>query len=241
MLQGMGFTTSNLAELTKAVGEETLAGRTGGAVSLAVGMAQIFSGIPGMSGLMSYWYHFVIMFEALFILTTLDAGTRVARFLVQETIGLAYKPFAKTDSILGAIVASALVVFSWGYFIWTGSIATIWPLFGMANQMLACLALCVATTMLINAGRAKYAWVTGTPMVFIAIIEMVAGYQNITLNYLPMTNDPKTSFNGYLNTLIVAALMIGLVIVIIGSVRKWYQVLVKHELHPSPASSEFVG
>ncbi len=240
-LQAMGFSASNLIELTKAVGEETLAGRTGGAVSLAVGMAQIFSGIPGMSGLMSYWYHFVIMFEALFILTTLDAGTRVARFLVQETIGLAYKPFAKTDSILGAVVASAIVVFSWGYFIWTGSISTIWPLFGMANQMLACLALCVATTMLINAGRAKYAWVTGTPMVFIAIIEMVAGYQNITLNYLPMTNDPKTSFNGYLNTLIVAALMVGLVIVIIGSARKWYQVLVKNELHPSPAASEFVG
>ena len=192
-LQAMGFSASNLVELTKAVGEETLAGRTGGAVSLAVGMAQIFSGIPGMSGLMSYWYHFVIMFEALFILTTLDAGTRVARFLVQETIGLAYKPFAKTDSIFGAIVASALVVFSWAYFIWTGSIQTIWPLFGMANQMLACLALCVATTMLINAGKAKYAWVTGMPMVFVAIIEMTAGYQNIAINYWPMTNDPKTS------------------------------------------------
>ncbi len=236
-LQAMGFSASNLVKLTKAVGEETLAGRTGGAVSLAVGMAQIFSGIPGMSGLMSYWYHFVIMFEALFILTTLDAGTRVARFLVQETIGLAYKPFAKTDSIFGAIVASALVVFSWAYFIWTGSIQTIWPLFGMANQMLACLALCVATTMLINADKAKYAWVTGMPMVFIAIIEMTAGYQNIAINYWPMTNDPKTSFNGYLNTLIVASLMIGLVIVMIGSARKWYQVLVKHELHATPAAS----
>ena len=230
-LQAMGFSASNLAELTKAVGEETLAGRTGGAVSLAVGMAQIFSGIPGMSGLMSYWYHFVIMFEALFILTTLDAGTRVARFLVQETIGLAYKPFARTDSIFGAVVASALVVFSWGYFIWTGSIQTIWPLFGMANQMLACVALCVATTMLINAGRAKYAWVTGMPMVFIAVIEMVAGYQNIAINYWPMTNDPKTSFNGYLNTLIVASLMIGLVIVMIGSARKWYRVLILNEPH----------
>ena len=236
-LQAMGFSASNLVELTKAVGEESLAGRTGGAVSLAVGMAQIFSGIPGMSGLMSYWYHFVIMFEALFILTTLDAGTRVARFLVQETIGLAYKPFAKTDSVFGAIVASALVVFSWAYFIWTGSIQTIWPLFGMANQMLACLALCVATTMLINAGKAKYAWVTGMPMFFIAIIEMTAGYQNIAINYWPMTNDPKTSFNGYLNTLIVAALMIGLVIVMIGSARKWYQVLVKNELHATPAAA----
>ncbi len=239
-LQGMGFTASNLVELTKAVGEETLAGRTGGAVSLAVGMAQIFSGIPGMSGLMSYWYHFVIMFEALFILTTLDAGTRVARFLIQETIGLAYKPFGKTDSVVGAVVASVIAVFSWAYFIWTGSIQTIWPLFGMANQMLACVALCVATTMLINSDRAKYAWVTGVPMAFVAVIEMTAGYQNIAINYWPMTNDPATSFNGYLNTLIVAALMIGLTIVILGSARKWYRVLVKQEPHSSPMAAETV-
>ncbi len=237
-LQGMGFSTSNLIELTKAVGEETLAGRTGGAVSLAVGMAQIFSGIPGMSGLMSYWYHFVIMFEALFILTTLDAGTRVARFLIQETIGLAYKPFGKTDSMVGAVTASVIAVFAWAYFIWTGSIQTIWPLFGMANQMLACVALCVATTMLINANKAKYAWVTGVPMAFIAVIEMTAGYQNIAINYWPMTSDPATSFNGYLNTLIVAALMIGLAIVIVGSTRKWYRVLVKQEPHSSPMAAE---
>ncbi len=239
-LQGMGFTTSNLIELTKAVGEETLAGRTGGAVSLAVGMAQIFSGIPGMSGLMSYWYHFVIMFEALFILTTLDAGTRVARFLIQETIGLAYKPFGKTDSMVGAVVASLIAVFAWAYFIWTGSIQTIWPLFGMANQMLACVALCVATTMFVNANKAKYAWVTGVPLAFIAVIEMTAGYQNIAINYWPMTNDPATSFNGYLNTLIVAALMIGLTIVILGSARKWYRVLVKQEPHSSPMAAEAV-
>lgn len=233
-LQGMGFSASNLVELTKAVGEETLAGRTGGAVSLAVGMAQIFSGIPGMSGLMSYWYHFVIMFEALFILTTLDAGTRVARFLIQETIGLAYKPFGKTDSVAGAILASVIAVFAWAYFIWTGSIQTIWPLFGMANQMLACVALCVATTMLINSNKAKYAWVTAVPMAFIAVIEMTAGYQNIAINYWPMTQNPATSFNGYLNTLIVAALMIGLTIVMVGSARKWYRVLVKQEPHSSP-------
>jgi carbon starvation protein len=239
-LQSMGFTVSNLAALTTAVGEETLAGRTGGAVSLAVGMAQIFSGIPGMSGLMSYWYHFVIMFEALFILTTLDAGTRVARFLIQETIGLAYKPFGKTDSVVGAVVASVIAVFAWAYFIWTGSIQTIWPLFGMANQMLACVALCVATTMLINSNKAKYAWVTAMPMAFVAVIEMTAGYQNIAINYWPMTNDPKTSFNGYLNTLIVAALMIGLTIVILGSARKWYRVLVKQEPHSSPMAEAAV-
>ncbi|MBL8207185.1 MAG: carbon starvation protein A [Blastocatellia bacterium] len=239
-LQGMGFSASNLVELTKAVGEETLAGRTGGAVSLAVGMAQIFSGIPGMSGLMSYWYHFVIMFEALFILTTLDAGTRVARFLIQETIGLAYKPLGKTDSVAGAILASVIAVFAWAYFIWTGSIQTIWPLFGMANQMLACVALCVATTMLINSNKAKYAWVTAVPMAFIAVIEMTAGYQNIAINYWPMTQNPATSFNGYLNTLIVAALMTGLTIVIVGSARKWYRVLVKQEPHSSPMAEAAV-
>ena len=237
-LQSMGFTVSNLAALTTAVGEETLAGRTGGAVSLAVGMAQIFSGIPGMSGLMSYWYHFVIMFEALFILTTLDAGTRVARFLIQETMGLAYKPLGKTDSVAGAILASVIAVFAWAYFIWTGSIQTIWPLFGMANQMLACVALCVATTMLINSNKAKYAWVTAVPMAFIAVIEMTAGYQNIAINYWPMTQNPETSFNGYLNTLIVAALMTGLTIVIVGSARKWYRVLVKQEPHSSPMAAE---
>ncbi|HEX4949322.1 MAG TPA: carbon starvation CstA 5TM domain-containing protein, partial [Blastocatellia bacterium] len=191
-------------------------------------------GIPGMSGLMSYWYHFVIMFEALFILTTLDAGTRVARFLIQETMGLAYKPLGKTDSVAGAILASVIAVFAWAYFIWTGSIQTIWPLFGMANQMLACVALCVATTMLINSNKAKYAWVTAVPMAFIVVIEMTAGYQNIAINYWPMTQNPATSFNGYLNTLIVAALMTGLTIVIVGSARKWYRVLVKQEPHSSP-------
>jgi carbon starvation protein len=239
-LQSMGFTVSNLAALTTAVGEETLAGRTGGAVSLAVGMAQIFSGIPGMSGLMSYWYHFVIMFEALFILTTLDAGTRVARFLIQETMGLAYKPLGKTDSVAGAILASVIAVFAWAYFIWTGSIQTIWPLFGMANQMLACVALCVATTMLINSNKAKYVWVTAVPMAFIAVIEMAAGYQNIAINYWPMTSNPATSFNGYLNTLIVAALMTGLTIVMVGSARKWYRVLVKQEPHSSPMAEAAV-
>ncbi|MBS1806738.1 MAG: carbon starvation protein A, partial [Acidobacteria bacterium] len=191
-------------------------------------------------GLMSYWYHFVIMFEALFILTTLDAGTRVARFLIQETIGLAYKPFGKTDSVAGAVIASVIAVFAWAYFIWTGSIQTIWPLFGMANQMLACVALCVATTMLVNSNKAKYAWVTAVPMAFIAVIEMTAGYQNIAINYWPMTNNPATSFNGYLNTLIVAALMVGLVIVIVGSARKCYRVLVKQEPHSSPMAAEAV-
>jgi carbon starvation protein len=226
-LRAMGFDQSNLEALTRAVGEERLAGRTGGAVSLAVGMAQIFSSIPGMSGLMSYWYHFAIMFEALFILTTVDAGTRVARFMMQETLGVVHKKFAQTDWLPGAVLASVLAVAPWTYLILTGSIATIWPLFGMANQMLACVALCVGTTFLANNGKARYLWVTVLPLAFITVIELTAGYQNVVYNYLPKKL--------YLNTGITIALMIGLVIVIIGSAWKWYRVVIKGEPHkPQP-------
>jgi carbon starvation protein len=228
-LRSMGFVESNLEALTQAVGEERLAGRTGGAVSLAVGMAQIFSAIPGMQSLMSYWYHFAIMFEALFILTTVDTGTRVARFLMQETVGTVWKPFARADWLPGAIIAGVLAVVPWTYLIWTGSIATIWPLFGMANQMLACVALCVGTTFIINSGRARYAWVTILPLSFISVIELVAGYQNIFNNYLPK--------GLYLNTGITAALMVGLVIVIVGSAMKWHRVVVKGIPH-QPAMSQ---
>jgi carbon starvation protein len=222
-LRSMGFTESNLESLTREVGEATLAGRTGGAVSLAVGMAQIFSRIPLMQGLMSYWYHFAIMFEALFILTTVDAGTRVARFMMQETLGTVSKKFAQTDWLPGVIIASVLAVVPWTYLILTGSIATIWPLFGMANQMLACVALCVGTTFIVNSGRARYAWVTVTPLAFISVIELVAAYQNVTGNYLPKKL--------YLNTGITVSLMVGLVIVIIGSATKWYRVAIKGEPH----------
>jgi carbon starvation protein len=237
VLRSMGFTESNLAALTQAVGEENLAGRTGGAVSLAVGMAQIFTAIPGMSGLMSYWYHFAIMFEALFILTTVDTGTRVARFMMQETLGTVYKPFAKTDWLPGAIIASLIAVFSWGYLIWYGTISAIWPLFGMANQMLACIALCVGTTVIIKAGKTRYAWVTIAPLAFVSVIEMVAGYQNITGNYWPLTANPATSFSGYLYTIITAFLMFGLTVVIVGSVRKWYRLAIKGEPQ-KPAMAE---
>jgi carbon starvation protein len=222
-LRSMGFVESNLAALTQAVGEDRLAGRVGGAVSLAVGMAQIFSAIPGMRGLMSYWYHFAIMFEALFILTTVDTGTRVARFLMQETVGLVWKPFARTDWLPGAVIASFLAVMPWTYLIWTGSIDMIWPLFGMANQMLACVALCVGTTFIINSGRARYSWVTILPLSFVSVIEMTAGYQNIFNNYLPKER--------YLHAGITVCLMAGLVIVIIGSARKWYRVGIKGEPH----------
>ena len=139
----LGMTPQNLEFLSREVGE-SIAGRPGGAVSLAVGFAQIFSGIPGMAGLMSYWYHFAIMFEALFILTTIDTGTRVARFLVQEFGGRAWKRFEITNWLPGTLISTGLVVMAWAYFIWTGSISTIWPMFGTANQLLAGVALAVA-------------------------------------------------------------------------------------------------
>src|SRR5205823_14438597 len=145
----LGMATANLPQLQAEVGE-VVAGRPGGAVSLAVGMAQIFSGLPGMRGLMAYWYHFAIMFEAVFILTTIDSGTRIGRFLLQEFLGRAWKPFARTQWLPGALVSTALIVMGWAYFIWTGNISTIWPMFGVANQLLAAVALAVGTAIILN-------------------------------------------------------------------------------------------
>ncbi|MFI5460955.1 MAG: carbon starvation protein A, partial [Isosphaerales bacterium] len=149
--------------------QESLHGRTGGAVTLAVGMARIFSeALPGMNWLLKYWYHFAIMFEALFILTTIDAGTRIARFLVQEFLGKIWKPLGDLNWLPASLLATGLVVFGWGYFIYTGSVETIWPMFGMANQLLAVMALAVVTTVLVNSGRARVAPVTLLPMLFVA-------------------------------------------------------------------------
>ncbi len=157
-----------LEELTQQTGEKNLRGRTGGAVTLAVGIAQIFSALPKMGGLMKYWYHFAIMFEALFILTTIDTGTRVARFMLGEFLGRFDKRLERPDWVPGAVITSALIVIGWTYFIRTGSVSTIWPMFGIANQLLAAIALCVGTTVIMNSGRAKYAWVTITPLAFVA-------------------------------------------------------------------------
>ncbi|HJT23536.1 MAG TPA: carbon starvation protein A, partial [bacterium] len=175
----LGLTPVNLAQLSQTVGEN-LAGRPGGAVSLAVGFAQIFAGLPYLESLMAYFYHFMIMFEALFILTTIDAGTRVARFLVQEFFGKFWKPMERTDWIPGTILSTGLVVAFWAYLIFAGSVSTIWPMFGTANQLLAAVALAVATSAIINSGRAKYAWVTFIPMLFVAVTTLSACWLNIT-------------------------------------------------------------
>lgn len=224
----LGMEVSNLPMLEAQVGE-SVEGRTGGAVSLAIGIAQIFTALPGMSGLMSYWYHFAIMFEALFILTTIDTGTRVARFLVQESFGKIYKPLEKTDWMPGTIIASLLVVLAWGYFIYTGSISTIWPMFGVANQLLAGIALCVGTTVIIGMGRAKYAWVTIVPLAFVATTTLTAGWKNITDNFIPLAQK-GAAFQGYLNATLTAIMMICVGVILVNSVWKWTRALPQKEV-----------
>ena len=220
----MGLTPVHLADLSRQVGEN-VAGRPGGAVSLAVGFAQIFSGLPGMRALMSYWYHFAIMFEALFILTTIDTGTRVARFLFQEFGGRLYKPMERTDWIPGTLLSTGLVVFFWGYFIWTGNISTIWPMFGTANQLLAGVALAVANAALINAGKARYMWVTLVPLAFVAVTTLYAGWSNIFGNFLPLARTPGKAVLGYINTVLSAVIMLCAVVVLAESLRRSYRVL----------------
>ncbi|MBI5561567.1 MAG: carbon starvation protein A [Deltaproteobacteria bacterium] len=175
-LGAMGFPPGRIAELSAMVGAD-VAGRPGGAVSLAVGMASIFSGLPGMRGLMPYWYNFALMFEALFILTTVDTGTRVARFILQEFGGRVYGPLGRTDWMPGAAVTSGMAVLAWGYLVNSGSISTIWPMFGVANQLLAAIALCVGTTILIKAGKARYVWVTLVPMCFMFVMTITASWK----------------------------------------------------------------
>ena len=222
----LGIPAVNLPALESAVGE-TVAGRPGGAVSLAVGIAQIFTGLPGMRGLMDYWYHFAIMFEALFILTTIDTGTRVARFLVQEFLGQFYKPMARQEWIPGSIISTLLVVVAWAYFIWTGSISTIWPMFGIANQLLAALALAVATTIIINTGKAKYMWVTVLPLAFVSITTLTAGVLSVRNNFWPMAIGPDVTrnFQGWINTSLTIIMMICVVVILANALWKWTRVL----------------
>ena len=222
-LQAMGFTESNITQLSVEVGEK-IVGRTGGAVSLGVGMAYIFSSIPGMKHLMSYWYHFAIMFEALFILTTIDAGTRIGRFLLQDAIGKIYKPFQKTSWLPGNLIASALVVFAWGYFIYTGTVSTIWPMFGTANQLLATIALAIGTSFIINRGRAKYAWVTILPMTFVGITTLTAGFLNMKNIYLPQMQNPATMVPGLINLILTFSIIICVIIILSNAIPKWVKV-----------------
>ena len=219
-LYEMGFTESNLDQLSASVGEE-IAGRTGGAVSLGVGMAYIFSSIPGMKHLMSYWYHFAIMFEALFILTTIDAGTRIGRFILQETLGKVYKPFQKSNWLPGNLITSGMIVFAWAYFIYTGTVATIWPMFGTANQLLATIALAIGTSFIINRGRAKYAWVTILPMIFVGVTTLTAAFLNIKNIYLPQVHAKETLVPGVINLALTGSIIICVFVILLNAIPGW--------------------
>jgi carbon starvation protein len=226
----LGMHTVNLDAFSREVGEK-LTGRTGGAVSLAVGMAQIFKGLPGMDRLMAYWYHYAIMFEALFILTTVDTGTRVACYVLQEILGKTHKKFANTAWLPGNLIATFFVVSGWGYLIYTGTISTIWPLFGTGNQLLATIALAVTTTFLINMGKAKYAPITILPMCFVGVTTVAAGALSIKNIFWPLTSKP-----GYLDSTLMTIFIIGVVLVVFDAVRRWIAVL-----NGAPAPAEAFG
>jgi carbon starvation protein len=220
--QGQQMVPVHVHEIEQIVGENVI-GRTGGAVSLAVGMAQIFAALPGMQSLLAYWYHFAIMFEALFILTTIDSGTRVGRFLLQEFMGRVYAPFARPDNWVGGSIATSLMVASWAYFIYTGQINTIWPMFGVANQLLASVALAVCTSILINMGRAKYVWVTLVPLAFLGTNTLYGGLLNITGNYYPLAvgPDPARNMEGWILTICSTIMMVLAVVVLGAAIQKW--------------------
>ncbi len=243
---GFPVTAADMQALAHAVGEQTLYNRTGGAPAFAVGMAHIFSHSLGGDTLMALWYHFAIMFEALFILTILDAGTRVARFMVQDALGHVYKPLGRTSWYPSILGTSALIVAAWGYFLWQGvkdplgGINSLWPLFGISNQLLATVALCVATTIIIKMHRAKYAAVTLVPLAWLVAVTFTASWQkmfdpNPRVGFLAQARalaaSPATSvtgrliFNNRLDAAVTGVLVVMVTLVLVESGRQWWGIL----------------
>jgi carbon starvation protein len=236
-LAAAGFPVAKVQDLSRLV-EVDVAGRPGGAVSLAVGMASIFSVLAGMAVLIAYWYQFALLFEALFILTTIDAGTRVARYLFQEMGGRFYVPLRQINWWPGVILSSGLVVGAWGYLIGTGNISTICPMFGAANQLLGTLALCVGTTVLIKMGKTRYLWATMLPMLFVGMVTLAGSYELffLFLGQAGRAADADQAFTFYLDAALVAVVAVLAVIVLVDSARHWYGYLV----HGKPFTSSEV-
>jgi carbon starvation protein len=218
----------NLGEVEQKVGGESLRGRTGGAVTLAVGMSVIFEdafrwlGVQG-DWLLKYWYHFAIMFEALFILTTIDAGTRIGRFLLQETLGRVYEPFSRPNWLPGSLIASAVITGSWGLLIYTGSVDTIWPMFGVANQSLSILALTLVTTWLVNQGKAKWMWVTLVPLLWVCSTTLTAATLLVTERFPAMMKDKPVTAT--LSTVMTVFVVTSVLSLLTWSVARWVVVL----------------
>ncbi len=259
-ITGWGFplTAATMSQLAHSVGEKTLFGRTGGAPSLALGMAQIFGNVfrkTGLGdGLLSFWYHFAILFEALFILTIIDAGTRVGRFMLQDLLGHVYRPLGRIGWMPGLLATSALITAAWGYFLYQGvidplgGINSLWPLFGISNQLLSAVALCVATTVLIKMHRLRYAWITVAPLCWLVAVTFTAGWQKIfspdpRLGFLSQTTALKNAigagkipapriaethaiiFNQRLDAAVCGIFLLLVSIILIDSARVWYGLL----------------
>lgn len=227
-IAALGFPVDRVRELSAMV-ETDVVGRPGGAVSLAVGMASILSAIPGMKGLMPYWYNFALVFEALFILTTVDTGTRVARFLLQELGGFAYKPLRRHSWLPGIIGTSLIVVGAWTYLIFSGNISTIWPMFGVTNQLLAAIAFGVGTTILIKTGKIRYAWTTFLPMLFMFATTLTASWQLIRL-FADKAGKAVTSaeaFTFQLDAFLMGFMAILALVVLADMLYKWHGWLTK--------------
>jgi carbon starvation protein len=242
---GFPVTAIEMHSLAQAVGEQTLFNRTGGAPAFAVGMAQIFANSLGGQAVMAIWYHFAIMFEALFILTVLDAGTRVGRFMVQEALGHVWKPIGRTSWYPSILGTSALVVGAWGYFLWQGikdplgGINSLWPLFGICNQLLAAVALCVATTIIIKMGKPKFAPVTLTPLAWLVAVTFTASWHKIfdpspRVGFLAHAQQLVNSqakdvarliFNDRLDAAVTGVLIVMVALILIESGLEWLRVL----------------
>jgi carbon starvation protein len=260
---GFTITPNDLTNLADQIGEESILSRTGGAPTLAIGMATIFSSVIGGEAWMAFWYHFAILFEAVFILTTIDAGTRVGRFVLQGLLGRISPKLGKTDWYPANILTSAVIVALWGYFLYQGvvdplgGINTLWPLFGIANQMLAVIALAVGTTILIKMGKAIYAWITVVPLIWLTTVTMTAGWQklfdpNPAVGFLAAANKYQTAldsgkllgvaknidqmkqiiFNNMIDAVLTGIFILLVLVILFESLRIWYKVLVKREQLP---------
>jgi carbon starvation protein len=236
---GFGVTPADMAALASSVGERTMVGRAGGAPTFALGMAQMLAGVFHSRAALAVWYHFAIMFEALFILTTIDAGTRIGRFLVQDLLGLLWKPLGDTRSFAGNLGATALFVAAWGWFLYQGvvdplgGINSLWPIFGVANQLLAVIALALGTTVLIKMGRARYMWVTLLPLSWLLAVTMTAGWMKIMspdprLGFLSAASaalSPRQAFNAHVDAAVTAVFLILVAVIVAANARVWWLLL----------------
>jgi len=255
---GFPVTTTQMADLAASVGEKTMVGRTGGAPTFAVGMAHMFAGVIGSKTALALWYHFAIMFEALFILTAIDAGTRVGRFIVQDLLGYIWKPLGETKSTAGNFIATVAFVGAWGWFLYQGvvdplgGINSLWPIFGVANQLLAVVALALGTTVLLKMGRARYAWVTLLPLGWLLAVTSTAGLMKIfspaPVGFLAIARGFEAKIaaggtpaemkmwqtlllNNRVDAAVTGAFLILVTLVVAANARVWWQILVGRKNH----------